>query len=184
MPDPQEGYDDQDGAEAFDETNLDDDKDLGEMRTFEELPDLLDLTTAEGDRDDDEGLAVDAADFDEAAFDEDAPEDDDELHYRAVAVDEDEDSDAFDEDQIEPDSIDGLEEVADADLVSGGEDDFTNFQSKGLSDEDLDRMGYAQRASARETQDNSDPLTENALDEGLRETFPASDPVSISPRRR
>ena len=39
MPDPQEGYDDQDGAEAFDETNLDDDKDLGEMRTFEELPD-------------------------------------------------------------------------------------------------------------------------------------------------
>ena len=183
MPDPQEGYDDQDGAEAFDETNLDDDQDLGEMRTFEELPDLLDLTTAEGDRDDDEGLAFDAADFDEAAFDEDAPEDDDELHYRAVAVDEDEDSDAFDEDQIEPDSIDGLEEVADADLVSGGEDDFTNFQSKGLSDEDLERMGYARRTSAIETQDNRDIGTENALDEGLKETFPASDPVSISPRR-
>ena len=183
MPDPQEGYDDQDGAEAFDETNLDDDQDLGEMRTFEELPDLLDLTTAEGDRDDDEGLAVDAADFDEAAFDEDAPEDDDELHYRAVAVDEDEDGDAFDEDQIEPDSIDGLEEIADADLVSGGEDDFTNFQSKGLSDEDLERMGYARRTIASETQDNRDIGTENALDEGLKETFPASDPVSISPRR-
>ena len=184
MPDPQEGYDDQDGAEAFDETNLDDDQDLGEMRTFEELPDLLDLTTAEGDRDDDEGLAVDAADFDEAAFDEDAPEDDDELHYRAVAVDEDEDGDAFDEDQIEPDSIDGLEEIADADLVSGGEDDFTNFQSKGLSDEDLERMGYARRAIAPgDIEDNRDPRTENALDEGLKETFPASDPVSISPRR-
>ena len=157
MPDPQEGYDDQDGAEAFDETNLDDDQDLGEMRTFEELPDLLDLTTAEGDRDDDEGLAVDAADFDEAAFDEDAPEDDDELHYRAVAVDEDEDGDAFDEDQIEPDSIDGLEEIADADLVSGGEDDFTNFQSKGLSDEDLQRMGYARPAAASQTENNRDP---------------------------
>ena len=184
MPDLQDGYDDQDGAEAFDETNLDDDRDLGEMRTFEELPDLLDLTTAEGDWDDNEGLAVDAADFDEAAFDEDMPEDEDELRYRAVAVEDGEDGQAFDEDQIEPDSIDGLDEVADAELVSGGEDDFTNFQSKGLSDEDLDRMGYARRASAGETQDNSDTLTENALDEGLRETFPASDPVSISPRRR
>lgn len=183
MPDPQDGYDDQDGAEAFDETNLDDDQDLGEMRTFEELPDLLDLTTAEGDRDDDEGLVLDAADFDEAAFDEDAPEDEDEIHYRAVAVDDGEDGDAFDEDQIEPDSIDGLEEVADANLVSGGEDDFTNFQSKGLSDEDLERMGYLRRTSASETQDNRDLETENALDEGLRETFPASDPVSISPRR-
>lgn len=143
MPDVQDGYDDQAGAEAFDETNLDDDPDLNEMRTFEELPDLLDLTTAEGDRDDDEGIALDAAEFDEAAFDEDDPEEDDELHYRAVAADDDEGDDAFDEDQVEPDSIDGLDEVADAELVSGGEDDFTNFQSKGLSDEDLERMGYA-----------------------------------------
>ena len=183
MPDVQDGYDDQAGAEAFDETNLDDDQDLGEMRTFEELPDLLDLTTAEGDRDDDEGVALDASEFDEAAFDEDDPADDDELHYRAFAADDDDDDDAFDEDQIEPDSIDGLEEVADAGLVSGGEDDFTNFQSKGLSDEDLERMGYARRATPAETKDIPDLRTENALDEGLEETFPASDPVSISPRR-
>ena len=102
---------------------------------------------------------------------------------RAVAEEEDEGGDALDEDQIEPDSIDGLEEDADADLVGGGEDDFTNFQPKGLSDEDIERMGYARRPSASQTQDNRDPETENALDEGLRETFPASDPVSISPRR-
>lgn len=157
MPDPQDGYDDQDGAETFDETNLDEDQNLNEMRTFEELPDLLDLTTAEGDRDEDEGLALDAADFDEAAFDEDVPEEDDELHYRAVAADDADDGEAFDEDQVEPDSIDGLEEVADADLVSGGEDDFTNFQSKGLSDEDLQRMGYARPAAASQTKDNRDP---------------------------
>lgn len=183
MPDVQDGHDDQAGAEAFDETNLDDDQDLNEMRTFEELPDLLDLTTAEGDRDEDEALALDADEFDEAAFDEDDPEEDDELHYRTVAADDDEDDDAFDEDQVEPDSIDGLDEVADAGLVSGGEDDFTNFQSKGLSDEDLDRMGYARRANADDVEDNRDLRTENALDEGLKETFPASDPVSISPRR-
>lgn len=184
MSDVQDGYDDQAGAEALDETNLDDDQDLGEMRTFEELPDLLDLTTAEGDRDDDEGVALDASEFDEAAFEEDDPEEDNELHYRAVAVDDDEDGDAFDENQIEPDSIEGLDEVADAELVTGGEDDFTNFQSKGLSDEDLERMGYARRARPAETKDNPDLRTENALDEGLKETFPASDPVSISPRRR
>lgn len=183
MPDVQDGYDDQAGAEAFDETNLDDDQDLNEMRTFEELPDLLDLTTAEGDRDDDEGVALDASEFDEAAFDEDDPAEDDELHYRAVAADDEEEDDAFDEDQVEPDSIDGLDEVADAALVSGGEDDFTNFQSKGLSDEDLERMGYSRRATPAEVEDNRDLRTENALDEGLKETFPASDPVSISPRR-
>lgn len=183
MPDVQDGYDDQAGAEAFDETNLDDDQDLSEMRTFEELPDLLDLTTAAGDRDDDEGVALDASEFDEAAFDEDDPEEEDELHYRAIAADDDENDDAFDEDQIEPDSIDGLEEVADAGLVTGGEDDFTNFQSRGLSDEDLERMGYARRTARTEVVDNRDLRTENALDEGLQETFPASDPVSISPGR-
>ncbi len=153
MPDVQDGYDDQAGAEAFDETNLDDDQDLGEMRTFEELPDLLDLTTAEGDRDDDEGVA----EFDEAAFDEDNPEEDDELHYRTMATDDDEDDDAFDENQVEPDSIEGLDEVADAELVTGGEDDFTNFQSKGLSDEDLERMGYARGGAPDEAENNRGP---------------------------
>lgn len=184
MPGMQDGYDEQDGAEAFDEDNLDDREDLSEMRTFEELPDVLDLTRADGDRDEDEALALDADEFDEDAVDDDDPEEDDELHYRTAAADDDDDDDAFDDDQVDPDSIDGLDEVADAGLVSGGEDDFTNFQSKGLSDEDLERMGYARRAIAPgDIEDNRDPRTENALDEGLKETFPASDPVSISPRR-
>ncbi|UTP37994.1 primosomal protein [Phenylobacterium sp. LH3H17] len=154
MPGPEigDGYDEQDGAETYDESNLDDHEGLNEMRTFEELPDLLDVTSARGDRDEDEALALDADEFDEDAFTDADLEDDDELHYRATAGDEDEERDAFDEDRVDPDSIDGLEEVADAELVSGGEDDFTNFQSKGLSDEDLDRMGYARRpASAQDS---------------------------------
>lgn len=141
MPEPR---DDQDGAEAYDEANLDDREDLNEMRTFEELPDLLDLTRADGDQDADE--------FEEDVFDDDDLEEDDELHYRTAAADEDDDEDAFDEDQVDAESIEGLDQVADADLVSGGEDDFTNFQSKGLNDEDLERMGYA-RASAASTPD-------------------------------
>lgn len=168
-----DGYDDQDGAEAFDEANLDDHEELNEMRTFEELPDLLDVTRADGDRDEDEALALDSDEFDEDAFDDADLEEDDELDYRAAADDRDEDE--FDEDRVDPDSIDGLDEVADADQVSGGEDDFTNFQAKGLSDEDLLRMGYASRAG---------PQTERALDIGLEDTFPSSDPVSITRSRR
>ncbi len=153
MPRPEigDGYDEQDSAEAYDESNLDDSENLNEMRTFEELPDLLDMTSARGDRDDDEAVALDADEFDEEAITDADLEDDDELRYRAAAgEDDDEDDGAFDEDQVDPDSIDGLELVGDAALVSGGEDDFTNFQSKGLSDEDLDRMGYARRSLGAE----------------------------------
>jgi hypothetical protein len=82
-----DGYDDQDNAEAFDEANLDDREQVGEMRTFEEMPDLFDATRAYGDRDDDEGRSIDAADFNEDEFDEDSLEEDDELDYRAAADD-------------------------------------------------------------------------------------------------
>jgi hypothetical protein len=177
-----DGYDDQDGAEAFDEATLDDHEEIAEMRTFEELPDLFDATTAEGDRDDDEALALDADEFDEDAFDDADLEDDDELHYRASAEEDDDEDrdDEFDDDLVEPDSIDGLDEVADADLVSGGEDDFTNFQAKAVSDEDLRRMGYA---DAPETGDR-DEKAEQALEIGLEGTFPASDPVSATRSRK
>lgn len=52
--------DDQDQSEVFDEDNQNLDGDgrvrTGEMRTFEELPNVIDLTTAEGDNDDDDAL--------------------------------------------------------------------------------------------------------------------------------
>jgi hypothetical protein len=140
--------DPQDQAEALDETAYDDD--VGEMRTFEELPDVFDVTSRLGDRDDYEGLDA----FDETAIDQDQElEEDDELHYRATTEEEDDDlyddgrplAARFDEDALDDRSlVEGLdEEVADAGLVTGGEDDFTNFQSKRVSDEDLVRMGYA-----------------------------------------
>ena len=50
----QDGGDDQDGAEALDEDMLGIETD--ERKTFEELPDLLDVTSAEGDADDDDAL--------------------------------------------------------------------------------------------------------------------------------
>ncbi len=55
---------DLDLAEAFDEDN----QNLageGEMKTFEELPKVMDMTTAEGDADDDDALIAEELDDDE-----------------------------------------------------------------------------------------------------------------------
>lgn len=72
--------DDQAGAETLDEETLGIEDDRRE--TFEELPDLLDVTSAEGDADDDDALIAEDMDDDEIiAAEEDQtladPEDDD-----------------------------------------------------------------------------------------------------------
>jgi hypothetical protein len=157
-------FDDQDRAETFDESMTvggegdvalggESPLDIGEdMRTFEEMPDVYDVTTRAGDRDPDEGLALDAEEFDLDAIDEDDAEADNELDYGAVDAEHEDDLDGlgaepgggFDEDQLSASDIEGLEEVRDRDEVSGGEDDFTNFQSRNVGDEDLKRMGYSE----------------------------------------
>ena len=138
-----DAYDDQDNAEVLDETHLDEDR--AELRTFEDMVDVFDATRRDGDADEDDRA------YDAGAFDPDEDFDFDELErdddgWELMSADETDLTDehqAFDEDQLDTDSIDGLDEVADANLVTGGEDDFTNFQSRGLNDADLKRMGYA-----------------------------------------
>jgi hypothetical protein len=158
-------FDPQDQAETFDESNtaggegdvaLGDESplDIGEdMRTFEELPDVLDVTSRAGDRDSDEELALDADEFDPDAIDADDSEDDNELDYGAVDAEHEDDLDGlgaepggagFDEDQLSASDIEGLDQVRDGDEVEGGEDDFTNFSAHDVSDEDLKRMGYSE----------------------------------------
>jgi hypothetical protein len=129
--------DPQDSAEVFDEDNYNTNEQLNEMKTFEEMPDVLDVTTAVGDRDDEEAIALDAADFDEASFDREAElEEDNELDYRASAEDE---------------------------------------------GEDAARLGLEGAESPTELATGADP-SEDGLDDGLEQTFPASDPVSITRR--
>jgi hypothetical protein len=122
-----------------------------DMRTFEELPDVLDVTQAVGDRDDDEALALDADEFDPDAIDDGDTEEDNELDYRAADEEHEDDldglgpEDGYNDDQLDTEEIEGLDqEVRDAEGVSGGEDDFTNFQARDVADEDLKRMGYAE----------------------------------------
>jgi hypothetical protein len=153
MPDPNNAFDDvdpQDSAEALDETNYDLSEGVGEMRTFDELPDVLDVTQADGDRDEDEALALDADEFRDDAIDDNDTEEDDELDFHA-ATDEHEDDldgqgpdDGYNEDRLSARNVEGLDQVGDADTVEGGEDDVTDFQATNLSDADLRAMGYSE----------------------------------------
>jgi hypothetical protein len=153
MPDLDDAFDDadpQDGAEALDETNYDGGEGPGEMRTFEELPDVLDVTQAVGDRDEDEALALDADEFDEDAVGDSDTEEDNELDFRA-ATDEREDDldgqgpeDGYNDDRGAARDVAGLDQVGDAETVEGGEDDVTDFQATRLSDADLQTMGYSE----------------------------------------
>jgi len=147
-PDPPEGADPQDRAEVEDETHLTEDAD--EFATLEEAPDVYDATRAEGDEDDEDALAADAADLDVDALDEEQIEEDElddrpddyqpEVEWAEASGDDE--ADVAAEDALPAGVIEGLDEVADADSVEGGEDDFTNFQSKRLDDADLDALGY------------------------------------------
>lgn len=144
-----DGQDAQDGAEAYDALLDDDGSELGEERTFEELPDVEDLTQLDGDRDDDEALALDADEFDPDAIDDADTEEDDELDYRAATAEREDDldgqrpEDGFDESRIAADEIDGLAETREAQSVEGGEDDVTDFESRRVDDADLQALDYA-----------------------------------------
>lgn len=153
MPDPNDAFDDadpQDSAESLDETNYDESEGVGEMRTFEELPDVLDVTQAIGDRDEDEALALDADEFDEEAFDDADTEEDNELDLHAATEEHEDDldglgpEDGYNEDRLSARDIEGLDQVGDAETVEGGEDDVTDFQATKLSDADLQSMGYSE----------------------------------------
>src|SRR4051812_5603323 len=60
--------DEQDQSEAFDEDNFDAADpgfDVADMKTFEEIPDVLDVTARAGDDDDDEALIAEELDDDD-----------------------------------------------------------------------------------------------------------------------
>jgi len=93
-------FDAQDNAEAYDEDNLTLDGDgvhREERLTFEELPEVLDVTTAAGDDDDDAALIAEELDDDEIiALAEDADSadiEDDDLEGRMPEAFEEDDSD-------------------------------------------------------------------------------------------
>lgn len=204
-PEPIE-FDAQDQAEVFDEeTRADDDERLaGEMMTFEEMPDVYDATSALGDGS--EVRAQDADEFVDGDLDDEDLEEDEDLDdtIRDDLEDASEDEDAGSDDLDDRDGVtrlagdeSELEYVPDVDGVTDpADDDADKYESRTVSDEDLRSLGYqtmqgeprsepddesskGSGASADDVPDEAHPRQDELLDEGIEETFPASDPVSV-----
>lgn len=203
-------YDDQDQAEVFDEenTNLDEMRTFGgaDLETLEELPDVYDVTSAEGDEDDDDALIGDDLDDDEiVSLSEDFGDDGDNEQDPELS----EGLTASGEDEVELEYVGDLNDLAHARSAA------QPFESRRLSDDDLRDLHYRQQEdspmdglprstrendveglndkdpAARDHDDAAEPAAEDLpkthpkrhqedlLDEGVEETFPASDPVSV-----
>jgi hypothetical protein len=142
------GWDDQDQSEVFDEDNQNADETGGpgnEMRTFEELPDVLDMTSAVGDADDDAALIAEELDDEEII----ALESDAELaDFEDGALDDDS-LDVMDAEEVylsEEARMDIRDEV---DAVEGEDSEFS--MSEGSADEvELEYAGDLENASVRE----------------------------------
>ncbi len=120
-------YDDQDGAEALDETNLTEDG--GEIANFDELDDVLDVTQAEGDDDEDD------EDVDDLLDDEDLEDVDDELEGGR-------DDEGADIEREPLAAIAGDDEDLE-DSVADDDDSAADFESTQLADDDIEALGYA-----------------------------------------
>lgn len=146
--------DDQDLAEAFDEDNM---TEGDEMPTSDMRRDVLDVTSAVGDADDFSAEDDDAFDPDQA--------DEEELE---MLLEED---DGIDSPRTLPRD--------DADLVQASSDESpADYEgTDGGIDDVIDDYADDDEESGKD----ADQPSERALDEGVEETFPASDPVSVSP---
>ena len=138
----QSDVDGQDQAEVLDEDNVigaGDDIPPAEMRTFENIPDVRDETSAVGDADEDAGLIAEQLDDDEIV----ALERDEIDGFSVVnddpAVRASERGAPVEEDEDEVSLID----AGDMDQAPGTDRaDIARYESSRVSDEDLDDLGY------------------------------------------
>jgi len=147
---PTDAYepDEQDQAEVFDEDNLTADDDGGralEFKTFEEIPDVYDVTQRQGDR-------RDEIEMDEASFDPDGVEEED-LEEEDEVVDTDVYDETDEEDLVDEDAEDGvlaspaedvdLEYQPDVQNSRGAQASAAHFEARGeLDNADLEELGY------------------------------------------
>lgn len=134
------GLDDQDQSEVFDEDNNDISETGGvtnEFKTFEEMPDVIDLTSADGDEED-------------ADFDEEDQDLDDSLGADGVEPEADarygEDAARINETDLGADAAgEGEIELVYAGLMEdtrGAQASAAHWEAKTLSDDDIEDLGY------------------------------------------
>ncbi|MEQ7156544.1 hypothetical protein [Brevundimonas aurifodinae] len=141
MPDIESSADEQDQSELFDEDNADASESGGvtnEYKTFEDMPDVLDVTSAEGDAD-------------EEAFDEDEQDLDNDLSLDGVEPEADP---LFGADAARVSDQDlGVDEPGQGEIelvysglmedVKGAQASAAHWEAKRLSDDDIEDLGYA-----------------------------------------
>ncbi len=158
MADLDQDYDEQDQAEMFDE-DISGDEGFGpapEMRTFEEMPDVYDVTTAIGDggRED---IALDEDEFEDGVLDDDDLEED--LYETVDEMVDGDDLDSTDDDDL--DDLDGvtalasdeveLEYQGDLEDRRGAQASAAHFESRGELDQDeVDDLGYGENSDEEE----------------------------------
>jgi hypothetical protein len=123
---PETEFDDQDGAEVLDETNLTEDGQ--DIANFDEIDDVYDATRADGDEDEDE-------EFDDDLDDEDLDEISDDLEGER----DDEGLDV-EREPLSPVTGDGDDIEA---AISDDDDATADFESTQLADDDIEVLGYA-----------------------------------------
>jgi len=133
--------DEQDQSEVFDEENFeaaDPGFDFGDMKTFEENPEVLDLTARLGDADDDEALIAEELDDDDIIELELEAEEVDDAALEGQADIEDSDQGVLDlEGEVEFLDAGGLNEVSVRALKEN-----RYFESNRLDDDDIEDLGY------------------------------------------
>ncbi|HEX6860776.1 MAG TPA: hypothetical protein VF138_11335 [Caulobacteraceae bacterium] len=144
------GSDEQDQSEVLDEDNqsLDGAGGDAEMRTFDELPDVLDVTSAVGDADDEAALIAEELDDDEIIqLEADAEladfEDDDLATRMPEALEEesvDDDERSANRGAADEVALDYAGDLDDASVRQGKRT--TAMESRNLDDEDLEDLGY------------------------------------------
>ncbi|AQR63414.1 hypothetical protein BZG35_07395 [Brevundimonas sp. LM2] len=141
MTDSDSGRDDQDQSETFDEDNIDASETGGvtnEFKTFEEMPDVLDVTSADGDADE-EDFDEDDADLEEdLGADGVEPEADAQYGADGTRINEiDLGADTPGNGEVELVYAGLMEDVQGAQASAG------HWESKTLSDDDIEDLGYA-----------------------------------------
>ena len=190
----QPDIDGQDIAEVFDEDNLDSDgmrvARNDEELNFDDMPDVYDATKADGDEEDEDAIIGDDLDDGEivelSLQDEDENEDeaDDPDFLAAESLDD------ADEEEDGPDDV-ALSYAGDLNTTPGAHSAAQRYESRSLSDEDLTELGYQDAAAekksfeapksveAKQAEADEKAAEDERLDQGVEETFPASDPVSV-----
>jgi len=191
MPTDLEGdWDGQDQSEVFDEDNqsLDGAGDMdAEMRTFEEMPDVLDVTSAVGDSDDDAALIAEELDDDEIieleADGELADFEDDELAARMPKELDDDSIDVMGTEEVYLSEEAGLDIRDEVDEVESDEASELSM-SRGSDDEvELVTAGDLDNASVRDGKHTAQMEARTLDDDDLEDLgYPGEDePAQHSP---